>query len=73
MQVPNSQFQPAVDAWENLRNSIEDRQDFVLEQLDQLADQVEHLVNLCSQLREHETADSLDNELNNQSVSLNAA
>jgi hypothetical protein len=73
MQVPNSHLQPAVDAWENLRNSIEDRQDFVLEQLDQLADQVEHLVSLCSQLREQETADSQDDELSIQPVSSNAA
>ena len=41
-------------AWEQVRNSIEQRQDFVLEQLDQLADQVDQLVQLCIRVRDGE-------------------
>ena len=38
--------------WDEIRNTIESRQDFVLNQLDQLADQIEQLVELCVQVRE---------------------
>ena len=53
-------------AWEHVRNSIEQRQDFVLEQLDQLADQVEQLVQLCIRVRDGESfEDQVDEDPEN--------
>lgn len=50
---------PAESVWEEVRSSIEERQDFVLEQLDQLADQIEQMVELCTKLRDgNETSEN---------------
>ena len=50
--------------WDEIRNAIETRQDFVLNQLDQLADQIEQLVELCILVREGNSQSPASEEIN---------